>query len=264
MTDFNEPQSLTEEAEAQGIEIMETGTDQITVDPDIGDPLLQGKSGEENNETNDSGNEDEADASDVQDRNEDEGTPEEDLQKEVDKHEKAINAVKTSLKEKGVDFNKAVREYQESGKLSDETVAELEKAGYPSEVIEGFIESRKALESRFTEAVYDSVGGTKEYNRIVDWASKNLPQKTIDSFNRAIDNNNLEAVSLMLEGMKSKMTSKMGTANKSIHGGTATPVNRPKGFANKSEVIEAMSDKRYGRDPEYTRQVEQRMWATSV
>lgn len=90
----------------------------------------------------------------VHDRNEDQ----ENLQEEVDKHEKAINAVKDSLKEKGVDFNKAVREYQEHGKLSDETVAELEKAGYPSEVIEGFIESRKALESRFTEAVYDSVG----------------------------------------------------------------------------------------------------------
>lgn len=262
MTDFNEPQSLTEEAEAQGIEIMESSTEQIEVDPDIGDPLLQGKSGEDDN--NVSENEERDDDSDVRDRNGGEASHEEDLQNEVDKHEKAINAVKNSLKEKGVDFNKAVREYQENGELSDETVAELEKAGYPSEVIEGFIESRKALESRFTEAVYDSVGGTKEYNRIVDWASKNLPQKTIDSFNRAIDNNNLEAVSLMLEGMKSKMVSKMGTANKSIHGGTATPVNRPKGFANKSEVIEAMSDKRYGRDPEYTRQVEQRMWATSV
>ena len=249
MTDFNEPQSLTEEAEAQGIEIMESSTTQVEVDPDIGDPLLQNeKSGEEHNEEQADGTEGHADDVAVHDRNEDQ----ENLQEEVDKHEK------------GVDFNKAVREYQEHGKLSDETVAELEKAGYPSEVIEGFIESRKALESRFTEAVYDSVGGTKEYNRIVDWASKNLPQKTIDSFNRAIDNNNLEAVSLMLEGMKSKMTSKMGTANKSIHGGTATPVNRPKGFANKSEVIEAMSDKRYGRDPEYTRQVEQRMWATSV
>lgn len=261
MTDFNEPQSLTEEAEAQGIEIMESSTTQVEVDPDIGDPLLQNeKSGEEHNEEQANGTEGHADDVAVHDRNEDQ----ENLQEEVDKHEKAINAVKDSLKEKGVDFNKAVREYQEYGKLSDETVAELEKAGYPSEVIEGFIESRQALESRFTEAVYDSVGGTKEYNRIVDWASKNLPQKTIDSFNRAIDNNNLEAVSLMLEGMKSKMTSKMGTANKSIHGGTATPVNRPKGFANKSEVIEAMSDKRYGRDPEYTRQIEQRMWATSV
>ena len=255
MTDFNEPQSLTEEAEAQGIEIMESSTTQIEVDPDIGDPLLQNeKSGEEHNEEQANGTEGHADDVAVHDRNEDQ----ENLQEEVDKHEKAIDAVKTSLKDK------AVREYQENGKLSDETVAELEKAGYPSEVIEGFIESRKALESRFTEAVYDSVGGTKEYNRIVDWASKNLPQKTIDSFNRAIDNNNLEAVSLMLEGMKSKMISKIGTANKSIHGGTATPVNRPKGFANKSEVIEAMSDKRYGRDPEYTRQVEQRMWATSV
>ena len=127
MTDFNEPQSLTEEAEAQGIEIMESSTTQIEVDPDIGDPLLQNeKSGEEHNEEQANGTEDQSDDVVAHDRNEDQ----ENLQEEVDKHEKAIDAVKTSLKAKGVDFNKAVREYQESGKLSDETVAELEKAGY--------------------------------------------------------------------------------------------------------------------------------------
>lgn len=44
MTDFNEPQSLTEEAEAQGIEIMESSTTQVEVDPDIGDPFFRTKS----------------------------------------------------------------------------------------------------------------------------------------------------------------------------------------------------------------------------
>ena len=94
MTDFNEPQSLTEEAEAQGIEIMESSTTQIEVDPDIGDPLLQNeKSGEEHNEEQANGTEGHADDVAVHDRNEDQ----ENLQEEVDKHEKAIDAVKTSL-----------------------------------------------------------------------------------------------------------------------------------------------------------------------
>ena len=68
----------------------------------------------------------------------------------------------------------------------------------------------------------------------------------------------------MLEGMKAKMIAKMGTAKKSIHGGTATPVNSPKGYSTKTEMINAMSDPRYGRDPEYTRMVEQQMWATNI
>lgn len=119
------------------------------------------------------------------------------------------------------------------------------------------------MEERFTKAIYESVGGEKEYRSIVNWASQNLNKKSIDAFNRAIDNNNINAITLMLEGMKAKMVAKMGTAKKSIHGGASAPNGSPKGYNSKADVIKAMSDPRYGRDAGYTRMVEQQMWATN-
>lgn len=249
--------SLQQEAEANGIEIMESSTDQIQYDDNEGVPPVETE-GEEPS-TNTEGTAEEGDESTAD--NKEEG--EKDLQEEVDKHSKAISSIKEDLKGKGVDFNSAVKEYETNGSLSEETIEALNKAGYPPEVIEAFIEGRVAMEERFTKAIYESVGGEKEYRSIVNWASQNLTKKSIDAFNRAIDNNNINAITLMLEGMKAKMVAKMGTAKKSIHGGASAPNGSHKGYNSKADVIKAMSDPRYGREAGYTRMVEQQMWATN-
>lgn len=183
------------------------------------------------------------------------------LNDQIEKHTKALDALSKDLKVKGVDFNQAVKEYNEYGALSSQTMADLARAGYPKEVVETFIESRQVLENKFTSAVYDAAGGEKEYTRLTEWAAHNLPQKVVNSFNRAIDANNLEAVSLMLDGIKAKMTAKQGTRNPSIIGGASNGTT--KGFTSKAEVIEAMSDKRYGRDTAYTASVERKMLYTN-
>lgn len=191
------------------------------------------------------------------------GEPEGDLNVKIDKHTKTLDALGKDLKAKGVDFNQAIKEYNEYGALSSKTMADLAQAGYPSEVIEGFIESRQNLESEFTNAVYDSAGGEQAYNKVIEWAQGNLSNKVLSSFNRAIDNNNLEAVTLMFEGMKAKMIAKQGTRNPTIMGGGVT-TGGYKGFSSKQEVVEAMSDPRYGADPSYTRAIEMKMYYTQL
>lgn len=191
-----------------------------------------------------------------------EPTTSDDLNAQIDKHTKALDSLAKDLKVKGVNFEDAVKEYNEFGALSSQTLADLNKAGYPKEVVEAFIESRQVLEERFTNAVYKAAGGEKEYARITEWAKHNLPSKVVNSFNRAIDSNNLEAISLMLSGIKAKMTAEHGTRNPSILGG-ATSGATSKGFSSKAEVIEAMSDKRYGRDAAYTASVERKMLYTN-
>lgn len=186
------------------------------------------------------------------------------IQTEVDKNEKVLAAVKNDLKAKGVDLNKAIKEYNSTGTLSSQTIADLMNAGYPSEVIEGFIASRQALEEKFTNEVYKLAGGEKEYQKLTQWASSNLPKKVVDTFNKAIDNNNLEALSLMLEGIKSKYTATYGTRNPSIIGNASSAAPKANGFTSKEEVIKAFSDPRYGRDPQYMREMELKMFNTAL
>lgn len=176
------------------------------------------------------------------------------------------DALKDDLKTKGVDFETAVSEYNEKGVLSDATMDALEKAGYPKAVVEGFIKSRQILENQYTSAVYEAAGGEEAYSRMTQWAAANLPKADIEAFNAAIDSGNLGTVKLIMGGIRSAMgeamTQKHGTSNPSVMGGPAT-TNPTGGFADKAEMVKAMSDKRYCRDPQYTKLVESRMAKTT-
>lgn len=243
-----------------GVDIMISGTQQLTIDGDEATGML--KDGGSNDavpmgEPSEGEHQGEPQAEPQQ------GEPQVALNDKIEKHTKTLDTLGKDLKAKGVDFNQAIKEYNEYGALSSKTMADLAQAGYPSEVIEGFIESRQNLESEFTNAVYSAAGGEQAYNKVIEWAQGNLSNKVLSSFNRAIDNNNLEAVTLMFEGMKAKMIAKQGTRNPTIMGGGVT-TGGYKGFSSKQEVVEAMSDPRYGADPSYTRAIEMKMYYTQL
>ncbi len=242
-----------------GVDIMISGNQQLSLDGDEASGLLKEGDAVPVEEPQE---EPQAEPT-VEPQGEPQGEPQVALNDKIEKHTKTLDALGKDLKAKGVDFNQAIKEYNEYGALSSKTMADLAQAGYPSEVIEGFIESRQNLESEFTNAVYSAAGGEQAYNKVIEWAQGNLSNKVLSSFNRAIDNNNLEAVALMFEGMKAKMVAKQGTRNPTIMGGGVTNGGY-KGFSNKQEVVEAMSDPRYGTDPNYTRSVELKMFYTPL
>lgn len=243
-----------------GVDIMISGTQQLTLEGDEATGMLKDDG---SNDAVPMGEPSEGEHQGEPQAEPQQGEPEGGLNVKIDKHTKTLDALGKDLKAKGVDFNQAIKEYNEYGALSSKTMADLAQAGYPSEVIEGFIESRQNLESEFTKAVYNSAGGEQAYNKVIEWAQGNLSNKVLSSFNRAIDNNNLEAVTLMFEGMKAKMVAKHGTRNPTIMGGGVT-TGGYKGFSSKQEVVEAMSDPRYGADPSYTRAIEMKMYYTQL
>lgn len=186
----------------------------------------------------------------------------EELTEEVNKANKAIESLDKDLTAKGVDFNKAVEEYEADGKLSKSTMDALKKAGYPADVVDGFIASRQALEARYVNKVYEVAGGQKAFEEATAWAKDNLSTAEINSFNKAIDGGDVGTVKLMLDGINAKRVARYGTRNPSVVGGS-TNVGSTKGFATTDDMIKAIGDPRYGRDARYTREVEQKVMNTS-
>ena len=226
---------------------------EVRTDSDSGGSLLDNTT-DNNDGTNEEGNT----GSDATSKSEDTT-----LEEDIAKHDKLTASIEKDLKNRGYDIKRAIREYEETGDISTRTLADLAAAGYPKELVESILSSQKALEERFVNAVYDRAGGKEEFERTIQWAAANLPQGTVDAFNEAIDNSNLEVISLMLEGIKSRMVSARGTANPTIIGGAGGSSGATKGFASKADMIKAMSDPRYGRDSTYTRSVEQKMLYTN-
>ena len=179
--------------------------------------------------------------------------PQADTQRES--NDKALEALGKDLIAKGVDFLGAIEEYQNNGELSQKTYEALEKAGYPKEVIQGFVETRKAIDNKYAQDVMNYVGGEKDFRELQTWMKGNLSKSELDAYNEAVNGENLNAVKLILDGIQAKRVAKQGTRKATLMGNVASK-SAPKGFSGRDEMIKAMSDPRYGIDRAYTISVE--------
>lgn len=178
----------------------------------------------------------------------------------VKEQQKAEDEVKADLTSKGVDYDALVKEYEDNGKLSDESLKALKGAGYPEAVVNAFIKGFEAQVDEFANAVYKMAGGEAEYGRLCEFI-KGLGEADVQAFNETINSGSLTQLSALINGYKAQMTTKYGTSNRSILGGAAMVEN--KGFNSKDAMIKAMNDPRYGMDMAYTERV-QRMTMQST
>ena len=178
----------------------------------------------------------------------------------VKEQQKAEQDVKADLATKGVDYDALVKEYEDNGKLSEESMKALKGAGYPEAVVNAFIKGFEAQVNEFTNAVYKMAGGEAEYGKLCNFI-KGLGEADVQAFNETINSGSLTQLAALINGYKAQMTTKYGTSNRSILGG-ANAVEA-QGFNSKDAMIKAMNDPRYGNDMAYTEKV-QRMTMQST
>jgi hypothetical protein len=157
-------------------------------------------------------------------------------------------------------YKKYDEEFRASGKLSDESYAELTKT-VPREYIDAYISMTQAKIESETASIVEVAGGSESYAEMTKWARENLSKSEKDAFNKALDGG-LDAAKLAVSGLYQKYTGVMGKAPQLING-------RPSGgdalgYRSWEEVTSAMSDPRYKNDPAYRKDVEKRLAASNI
>lgn len=205
----------------------------------------------------------EKESKEADEKKQEEKTPEAEIKAVEDgvkEQQKAEDEVKSDLTSKGVDYDALVKEYEDNGKLSDESMKALKGAGYPEAVVNAFIKGFEAQVNEFTNAVYKIAGGEAEYGKLCNFI-KGLGEADVQAFNETINSGSLTQLAALINGYKAQMTTKYGTSNRSILGGANTV--ETKGFNSKDAMVKAMNDPRYGTDMAYTEKV-QRMTMQST
>ena len=156
----------------------------------------------------------------------------------------------------------ALWEDAQNGELSPETKEQLAKMN-PAEVAAEYLKYRKQIEESqpTTEDISDSevaelrniAGGDEGYQEMIAWASENLSPEDIKRYDNVIASGNYDAISFAVEALKSKYTEAMGVEGQLFKGKPAA--NTRDVFRSQAEVVAAMSDPRYDRDPAYRRDV---------
>lgn len=156
----------------------------------------------------------------------------------------------------------ALWEDAQNGELSKETKEQLAKMN-PAEVAAEYLKYRKQIEESQapTEDISDSqvaelrgiAGGDEGYQEMIAWASENLSPQDIQRYDNVIASGNYDAISFAVEALKSKYTEAMGVEGQLFKGKPAS--NTRDVFRSQAEVVAAMSDPRYDKDPAYRQDV---------
>jgi len=148
----------------------------------------------------------------------------------------------------------ASEEWEQNGALSEETIAEL--TDLPSEeLIAAYLNSQNAAEpaSDFTDTdvatIQNDVGGPEAYGNLMAWAQDSLPEEYVASYNNLVDKGDTLSVRMALAGLQAAYAENNGFEGDMLTGKGA--VDKAEVFRSQAEVVEAMSDPRYDRDPAY-------------
>lgn len=162
----------------------------------------------------------------------------------------------------GLDFDALQTEYSANGGLSDETFESISKSGIPRDVVESYIAGQEALASRIRTDMYSSVGGEENYGSMMSWASNNLSESEINSYNNVMGSADSNQIQLAVRGLHAQYQSDTGSNPTLLSGNT--PANAGSRFESVAQITAAMRDPKYQTDPAYRKTVEDKLARSSV
>ncbi len=186
----------------------------------------------------------------------------EDAAKGENKPDAQDTLVVKALTEKGLSVDDFTAEYAADGKLSPDSYAKLDTAGFPQQMVDtyvaGLVATQAASDDHVT-AIKDAAGGEEKYGELTSWAKQNLSAAAIADFDKQVDDPALAA--LAVKNLGAQRDKAMGIEPALISGGGTPGADV---FRSYAEVKTAMQDKRYGNDPAYTKDVEQKALRSDI
>lgn len=160
-----------------------------------------------------------------------------------------------ALQLKGLDLNEFSKEFAEKGELTPESYEKLQKAGFPKELVDGFIAGQQALRAQQDEVGYAEVGGKEAYKAMAEWASVNLTPAEREAYNKALMGGP-ESMKMAVRGLRDRYQQANGSDPKLLGGNRGTSETA---FQSRAEMTAAMKDPRYKKDPAYRAMVARKL-----
>ena len=156
-------------------------------------------------------------------------------------------------------FSLAGDEYSETGELSAETLEAFSQMS-SQDLVQAYFEmqaqqpseSGRELSTQEVNQLQNMVGGQAAYNQLTSWAAENFSQGEIDAFDSLVESGNTNAIQLALQALYYRYTDAMGVEGEMLSG---KPARSQDVFRSQAELVRAMADPRYDRDPAYRQDV---------
>jgi hypothetical protein len=155
-----------------------------------------------------------------------------------------------ALEQAYIELQKKLGEPRDEVQASDEG---QEEAPAEEEVEEQPEEESSDLTEEQAQALQNIAGGPEGYNEMLAWAGENLSKEEIEMFDSVVGTGNANSCYFAISALYQRYTDAVGS-EKPLVTGRGTP-NVEDVFRSQAEVVKAMSDPRYDRDPAYRQDV---------
>lgn len=154
-------------------------------------------------------------------------------------------------------FSNYSKEFAENGELSEDSYTALEKAGIPRDYVDDYIEGQRArIEMQENNLLNQAgFGGRKEFDSAVEWAKANMSPSDLQAYNDAVASTDIRDVQEALSGLVKSYRTAKGSTESTLLNGDGQPTTSDV-YESQQQMIDAMSDPRYRKDPAYRKQVE--------
>ena len=166
-------------------------------------------------------------------------------------------------------INEASKLYAEKGELTPEIMEQFTSMS-STDLVNAYMEMQGNLPAAEAPDLTDgevnqiknSVGGEEGYNQLMQWSGENLDQADIEAFDALVESGNARLIRLAVSGLKSEMEKAVGFDGEMV---TGRAPNQPADvFRSQAEVVEAMGDPRYDRDPAYRNDVFEKLSRSNI
>ena len=172
---------------------------------------------------------------------------------------------KPTLSEGATLITSATDEYYANGnKLTPETLQKFSSMS-SQDLINAYMEVQQMPEYQqqqkasadISEAqvnqIKNAAGGEAAYSNIINWAKSNLEAEQINAFDDVVNTGSVQAINLAVAGLKAQYDNANGVEGRMVTG--KAPTNSGDVFRSQQELVAAMNDVRYDRDPAYRQDV---------
>ena len=112
------------------------------------------------------------------------------------------------------------------------------------------------------DQLMEMVGGEKAYQSMIQWAGQNLSQEEIQMYDSVMSKGDANSIFFAVQALNNKYSDAVGSDGQMLTGRSAS--NSGSAFRSQQELVAAMSDPRYDRDPAYRQEVIQKLENSDV
>lgn len=172
-------------------------------------------------------------------------------------------AAREAAENAGLNFDDMSSRYWDKGELAESDYEALEKSGIPKTVVAQFIAGQEALLAATRTNVFSAVGGESSYVAMTEWASDNMSQTEVDTFNKAVNSGDINMTMMAVKGLQAQYTAAEGfEPTRTVQGANAKPTANV--YESLAQLEKDINDTRYKVDPAFRKTVEQKLARSNI